>query len=142
MAQKNDLKSEKLRERNSEEIRQDIFERRESLSNTISQLGGRMPKKLNWRKQLSQHPYLAMTAATGLGFLLSGIFKPKRIIRNSFQGLFNKTGPGMVAMLSTILLQAGGNFLLSKIKKNTSDHTDHKGSNNGVHNEETTHEKK
>src|SRR4030095_14733825 len=144
MAQRNDLRSKELRERCSEEIRQDIFERRESLSNTIDQLGSRTQEKLDWREQVAQHPYLAMSAAAGLGLLLSGIFKPspapvKRIIRDSFIGLFNKTPPGMIMMLSTIILQAGGDFLLTKIKKNTSDH---KRSNNEVHNEEVKHGKK
>ena len=65
MAQRNDLRSEELRERSSEEIRQDIFDRRESLANTIGQLGSRMQEKLDWRKKLSQHPYSAMAAAAG-----------------------------------------------------------------------------
>jgi hypothetical protein len=143
MAQRNDLRSEELRERSSEEIRQDIFDRRESLANTIGQLGSRMQEKLDWRKKLSQHPYSAMAAAAGLGFLLAGIFKPsptpgKRMIRGYFQGLFQKIRPDMIMMLSTIILQAGGNFLLTKIK-NASDHKQY---GNEIHNEEAKNGKK
>jgi len=157
MSQRNDVKGEELRERSSEEIRQDIFERRESLLNTVDRLGGRIQEKLDWREQVSQHPFLVMGAAAGVGFLLSRIFKPsptpgKRImdaldgatedlidtVRNSFQGLFHKIRPDMIMMLTTIILQVGGNFLLTKIKKNTSDY---KKNGSEVHNEEVTHGK-
>jgi hypothetical protein len=61
--------------RSLEEIRQDIAERRESIAETVDEIGDRFSKTLNWREYLAEHPMVALGAAAGVGLLLSGVFK-------------------------------------------------------------------
>jgi len=125
---------EKPLERSSEEIRQNISAKMESLSETIDQLSGRMKETFNWREHVVRHPYVALGAAAGLGFLLSGILKPsptpgERIIdtisetveditkslSSSQKGISQTTPSFLVTTVSTIIIKAGIDFLLSKI---------------------------
>jgi hypothetical protein len=64
-------------ERSAEEIRQDIADKRESLSKTVDRLGERIHQTLDWREYISDHPYAALGIAAGLGFLMWGIFRPR-----------------------------------------------------------------
>jgi len=134
MAKMTDLRSGgKPLERSSEEIRQDIFANMESLSETIDQLGDRMEETFDWRAHMARHPYIVLGAAAGLGFLLSGIFKPsptpgERIkdaiseaVENMRDEILHKTTPGiLIPMVSTIMIKAGIDFLLTKVKENGS----------------------
>lgn len=61
-------------ERNTKDIRRDIAKEIENITQTIEQIGGRINKKLDWRKYLNDYPYWALGAAAGLGYLTSGMF--------------------------------------------------------------------
>ncbi len=64
--------------RSSKDIRQDIAEGEESISRTVGQIGDRIKEKLDWREYVKDSPYLAIGAATGLGWLASGLFITRR----------------------------------------------------------------
>lgn len=61
--------------RSVEEIRQDIAERRESIAETVDEIGDRFSRTLDWREYLAEHPMIALGAAAGAGLLLSAFFK-------------------------------------------------------------------
>lgn len=61
-------------ERNTKDIRRDIATEIENITQTIEQIGERINKKLDWRNYLNDHPYWALGAAAGLGYLTSGMF--------------------------------------------------------------------
>jgi hypothetical protein len=62
-------------ERSAEEIRQDIAARRDSISEAVDKLGDKIQETLDWREYVSSYPMIALGAAAGLGFLVSGIFR-------------------------------------------------------------------
>ena len=64
-------------DRSVEEIRQDIAARRESIAGTVDKLSDRFQKQLDWREYVAKSPLVAVGIAAGVGFLLSGIFKPR-----------------------------------------------------------------
>lgn len=64
-------------ERSAEAIRQDIAARRDSISEAVDKLGDKIHETLDWREYISNYPTVAIGAAAGLGFLLSGMFKRK-----------------------------------------------------------------
>ncbi|HXG66061.1 MAG TPA: hypothetical protein VNO70_13245 [Blastocatellia bacterium] len=64
-------------ERSAEEIRQDIAARRESISETVDRLSNRFQETLDWRTYVGDYPLVALGVAAGIGFLLSGLFKPR-----------------------------------------------------------------
>src|SRR6185436_13677427 len=63
--------------RSAEEIRQDIASHRESITETVDRLGDRFQQTFDWRTYVSNYPVVAIGIAAGLGFLASGIFKPR-----------------------------------------------------------------
>lgn len=63
--------------RSAQEIREDIAAKRESITETVDRLGERIHESLDWHSYVADHPYIAIGAATGLGLLVSGIFKPR-----------------------------------------------------------------
>ena len=78
MAERTDLipqKQEADRARSAREIREDIAAKRESISETVDRLGERIHERLDWRSYVADYPYVALGAAAGAGFLLSGLFK-------------------------------------------------------------------
>lgn len=81
MAERNDLSPrQEGRERAADtrsvdEIRQNIAERRESIAETVDEIGDRFSRTLDWREYLAEYPLVAIGAAAGVGLLLSGIFK-------------------------------------------------------------------
>jgi hypothetical protein len=133
MAQRDGIKN---LERSSEEIRQDIFEKLESLSKTVDQLGNRIHETFDWREQVARHPYVALGAAAGLGFLLSGLFKPapspgERImdaigetvedIGNSLNASLkqsNHNGPDWITLAGMTALRAGMDLFFANVGKN------------------------
>ena len=136
MAERHDLRSvEQHSQRSAEEIRQDIAAKRDSISQTVDRLGDRLHQKLDWREQVTQHPYVALGTAAAVGVLLSGAFKHRptpreRImdavaetiedftddVRNSVTGLFLKTaGPSFLrSAIAGILTKAVVDVLKTK----------------------------
>jgi ElaB/YqjD/DUF883 family membrane-anchored ribosome-binding protein len=147
MDERSDINGAETMERSAEEIRQNISEKRESLSKTIDQLGNRMHETLDWREQAARHPYVVLGIAAGIGFLLSGLFKAspspgERImdavsdtvedISEKVQASFKKETvnklftPTLITTVGTIMLKSGIDFLIAKASKPA-----HDMSNNG-----------
>ena len=61
-------------ERSSEDIRQDIADGEENISQTVGQISERIREKLDWRGYVKDSPYWAIGAAAGLGYLASRMF--------------------------------------------------------------------
>jgi hypothetical protein len=76
MTEKKHLSNTKLAdfERSSEDIRQDITKEKESISQTVEQIGERIKEKMDWRGYVKDSPYWALGAAVGLGYLASRMF--------------------------------------------------------------------
>jgi ElaB/YqjD/DUF883 family membrane-anchored ribosome-binding protein len=96
-------------ERSSDDIREDIAAGEESISQTVEQIGERIKEKLDWREYVKGSPYLALGAAAGLGYLVSGLFKKRTTpmerflgsideqVRDSLGGLLaGAAGPGLI----------------------------------------------
>ena len=64
-------------ERSSTEIRNDIAARRESITQTVDQLGEKIHEAFDWRGYVRRYPYACVGMAVGTGFLVSRIFKKK-----------------------------------------------------------------
>jgi hypothetical protein len=64
-------------DRSSQEIRQDIAAKRESITETVERIGDTVNRTLDWRTYAADYPLVALGAAAGLGFLLTRIFAPK-----------------------------------------------------------------
>ncbi len=77
-------------ERSSGDIRQDIANGRESISQKVDQIGERIKESLDWREYVKDSPYWAMGAAAGLGYLASRMLTPRTTpmerIMNSIAG--------------------------------------------------------
>jgi ElaB/YqjD/DUF883 family membrane-anchored ribosome-binding protein len=65
-------------ERSVDDIRRDIVNRRESISDTVERLGDHIQQRLDWREYLADHPIIAIGAAAGAGLLLSGLLKRRQ----------------------------------------------------------------
>ena len=64
-------------ERSAREIRQDIAATRDSITDTVDRLNDRFHETLDWRTYVGRYPLVAIGVATGLGLLVSAIFKPR-----------------------------------------------------------------
>ena len=64
-------------ERSAEAIRHDIAARRESITETVDRLSDRFQQTFDWRTYVGSYPVVAVGIVAGLGFLVSGIFKPR-----------------------------------------------------------------
>ena len=62
-------------DRSANVIRQDIAAKRENISETVDKLGERINETFDWREYVAQYPAVALGAAIGIGFVVSGIFK-------------------------------------------------------------------
>jgi len=67
--------SDESLDRSAYAIRQDIAAKRENISETVDRLGERIHETFDWREYVAQYPAVAMGAAIGIGFVVSGIFK-------------------------------------------------------------------
>lgn len=65
------------KERTAEEIRQEISNHREAISNTINRLDDRIQEAVDWRTHVADHPYVALGIAAGAGLIVAGMFKHK-----------------------------------------------------------------
>ena len=95
-------------ERSAEYIRQDIAKEEEGISRTVEEIGERIKEKLDWQKYVKDSPYVAMGAALGLGYLVSGLFIRRhtpverimrpiaREVRDSLSALRAEAGPGLI----------------------------------------------
>jgi hypothetical protein len=88
-------------ERGSEDIRQDIAKEKESISQTVEQIGDRINEKIDWRGYVRDSPCWALGAAAGLGYLASRMFirrttPMERIMRPIAEGVRDSLG-GMLA---------------------------------------------
>jgi len=64
-------------ERSATDIRNDIAARRESITQTVDQLGEKIHEVLDWKGYVRRYPYASLGLAVGTGFLVSRIFKKK-----------------------------------------------------------------
>ena len=64
-------------ERSTEDIRQDIAKKEETISRTVEQIRDRITEKLDWRGYVKGSPYWALGAAIGLGYLTSGMLRTR-----------------------------------------------------------------
>lgn len=121
MAERYDLKSvEQHWQRSAEEIRHDIAAKRESISQTVDQLGDRLHQKLDWREQVGQHPYVALGAAAAVGALLSGVFKHRPTPRDRIMDAVAETIEDLTddvrnSVTGLLVKTAGPSFLRSAI---------------------------
>ncbi|MFP5212892.1 MAG: hypothetical protein ACLGPL_05885 [Acidobacteriota bacterium] len=83
-------------QRSSREIRQEIAEERQMISQTVERIGERIHEKMEWRWYVRRHPVWTLGAAVGLGFLASGIFKrrvtPMERLMDAATDSLRKTG--------------------------------------------------
>ena len=121
MAERNDLRSaEQPWQRSAEEIRQDIAAKRDSISETVDRLGDHIQRKLDWREQVGQHPYMALGAAAAVGVLISGAFKHRptpreRIMDALAETIEDFTDDVRHSVTRLFLKSAGPSFLRSAI---------------------------
>ena len=78
-------------ERTSDEIRQDIAARRESITETVDKLNEHVHRTLDWRVYVAEHPMVVLGVAAGLGFLTAGIFKPRLSPRERILAALSET---------------------------------------------------
>ncbi|MEO6726230.1 MAG: hypothetical protein ABIU20_08915 [Blastocatellia bacterium] len=69
-----DIPSEETIERSSEDLRQEIKDKKEAIAETLNRLDQRVHRAIDWRAQVGDHPYLALGLAVSVGCLFSGIF--------------------------------------------------------------------
>jgi ElaB/YqjD/DUF883 family membrane-anchored ribosome-binding protein len=121
MVERNDLRSaEQPWQRSAEEIRQDIAAKRDSISETVDRLGDHIQRKLDWREQVGQHPYMALGAAAAVGVLISGAFKHRptpreRIMDALAETIEDFTDDVRHSVTRLFLRTAGPSFLRSAI---------------------------
>jgi ElaB/YqjD/DUF883 family membrane-anchored ribosome-binding protein len=78
MAEKNDSKFVENPERSSSDIRNDIAARRESISQTVGQIGEKIHQSLDWKGYVARYPYAAVGLAVGTGLLIGGLLVKRR----------------------------------------------------------------
>jgi ElaB/YqjD/DUF883 family membrane-anchored ribosome-binding protein len=64
-------------DRNAEEIRRDIATTRDSIKDTVERLNDRVEMALDWKTYVADSPFVALSAAAGVGFFLSRVFRPR-----------------------------------------------------------------
>jgi ElaB/YqjD/DUF883 family membrane-anchored ribosome-binding protein len=78
-------------ERSVDEIRRSIAAERETITDTVDKLGGRLQQAFDWREYVAEYPALALGVAAGTGILLSAVFKreptPRERIMNAVADL-------------------------------------------------------
>jgi len=72
-----DIPSPEPAERSTEDLRQEIKDKKEAIAETLNRLDQRVQRAIDWRAQVGDHPYLALGLAVGVGCLFAGIFKSK-----------------------------------------------------------------
>lgn len=77
MAEKGDSRNAGVTERSATEIRSDIAAHRESITQTVGQLGDRIHQTLDWKGYISRHPYAAVGIAAGAGLIVGRLLSRK-----------------------------------------------------------------
>ena len=98
-------------ERGSEDIRQDIAKEKESISQTVEQIGDGINEKIDWRGYVRDSPCWALGAAAGLGYLASRMFirrttPMERIMRPIAEGVRDSLGGMLVGAAGSGLIRA------------------------------------
>ena len=65
-------------ERSSDEIRNDIAARRESITHTVGQIGDKIHQAMDWKGYVERYPYAAIGLAVGTGLVIGGLLRRKR----------------------------------------------------------------
>ena len=84
-------------DRSVDEIRRDIVNRRESISETVERLGDHIQQRLDWREYLADHAMISIGAAAGVGLLLSGLLKRRQ---SPTERIFDALAEGFEEMTS------------------------------------------
>jgi hypothetical protein len=77
MAETDNLKNNGAAEPDPRELRNDIPAQRESISQIVGKLGGRIHDTMDWKKHFSEYPYAVLGVAVGTGFLASVLLKKR-----------------------------------------------------------------
>jgi ElaB/YqjD/DUF883 family membrane-anchored ribosome-binding protein len=114
-------------QRSAEEIRKDIDEKKETISDAVNRLGERIQEKVDWRGHVRRHPLLTLGAAAGVGFLVSGIFtrraNPLEQVADALQELSSKnSGQSLIRMtLFGIATKAATDWMNTRLQPIVSD---------------------
>jgi hypothetical protein len=95
-------------ERSSDEIRSDIAARRESITQTVGQLGEKIHQTFDWKEQVARHPYACVGLAAGVGFFLGGLLhrkSPKDRIVDAFVDAAEELGDSLRASARRLLIR-------------------------------------
>ncbi len=116
---------------NTEEIKRDIAQAEQEMSQTVEKIGDRIKEKLDWQEYVKDTPYLAVGIAAGLGYLAAGMFVKKKSsvdrlldtlageVRGAAGGMVARTaGPGIIKVtLLGIASKAAVNWLQNAAEK-------------------------
>ncbi len=107
-----DAVDETSSERDTDQIRQDIAARRESITETVDKISERVQRTLDWREYIGEYPLASLGIAAGVGFLVAGIFKPRpspgdRILEALSETVEDITGRVRAQLDSSPLQSAG-----------------------------------
>jgi hypothetical protein len=129
---------EEFPKRSPDQIRRDIAVKRAGISKTVERLGDRIDEAFDWRIQAARYPYVALAAAAGVGFWMSGLLKPRstparrvldmvsQTLGEVAEGLRRSTKVGsadhvapttMKTLLGTAVVRAGMDFLYKKVRE-------------------------
>lgn len=127
---------EAFRERSPDQILRDIAVNRDEISKTVARIGTRLTELLDWRIQVARHPYVAVAAAAGVGFWMSGLLQPRstparrawEMVSHTLvevaEGVRSATNAGsadhgvptpLKTLLGTAVVRAGMEFLYQRV---------------------------
>lgn len=114
-------------QRSADDIRRDIDEKKEVISEAVNKLGQRIHEKVDWRGQVTKHPFVALGAAAGIGFLAAGIFRrranPLEQVADALHNLSTRnSGQGIIKMtLLGIATKAAMEWMNTHLEQRRSD---------------------
>jgi len=101
------------RDRSIDEIKQNIEQTRNEITDTVDQLGERLKETMDWRSYVSEYPLVAVGGAALLGFYLTRkLLKPRRstmeeLVENLIRTGRDALAPQRKSMMMTVLTLAG-----------------------------------
>lgn len=66
------------RQRSADEIRKDIKNERETISQTVGSLGDKLQNAMDWRAYVRRAPFVSVGAAAGLGAMISVLLTKRK----------------------------------------------------------------
>jgi ElaB/YqjD/DUF883 family membrane-anchored ribosome-binding protein len=109
-------------DRSIEEIRSNIEQTRNEITNTVDKLGERLKETVDWRSYVTEHPFVAVGGAALIGFYLTRkLLTPKRspsdellqsLIRAGRDAIAPKR-PGLLLTVATL----AGKYALDQFQK-------------------------